>query len=256
MSNSTATPSTATPSTENKGTTNKQTLSEEEYKILKDYANIHHAGKLTKVEITSLLDKFKATPAEVPTEIQAILRRVEAINEEEIETLIAEIDVLDSRSRYIGYSAAFARAFRYLAFTSDVGEALRPVVRRTIVNASYGIAATYCIADVAWEGYKVHRSGHNDHGHPMTVPQMIVERSTFQLVASLLIPAVIIHTAVDVTKHFTKRINRFTKWGPSIAGLAIIPLLPLYLDEPAEKGIEYVFQNYGPWAEKKKDKHD
>jgi hypothetical protein len=36
-----------------------------------------------------------------------------------------------------------------------VGEALRPIVRKSIVNASYGVAASYCIADVAWESYKV-----------------------------------------------------------------------------------------------------
>jgi fission process protein 1 len=77
---------------------------------------------------------------------------------------------------------------------------------------------------------------------------MVVERSTFQLVASLVIPAVVIHSSVDFAKHFTKRIGRFQKWGPSIFGLAIIPLLPVFLDEPAEQAIEWGFKRFGPWA--------
>lgn len=174
----------------------------------------------------------------------------------EFDTFVHDVDAVEKQYRYAGYSAAFARAFRYLAFTSDVGEALRPVVRTTIVNASYGVAIGYCVADVAWETYKVNKTGKNEHGHPMTTLQMFVERSSFQLVASLVVPAVIIHSSVDFTKHVTKRIGRFQKWGPSIAGLAIIPLLPMYLDEPAEKAIDWVFARYGPWASSSKDKHE
>ena len=44
-----------------------------------------------------------------------------------------QISVNDSNLRYAGYSAGFARAFRYLAFTSDFGEALRPVISSRLV---------------------------------------------------------------------------------------------------------------------------
>ncbi len=47
-------------------------------------------------------------------------------------------------ARYAGYTAGFARAFRYLAFTSDFGEALRPVVSARIVSATYAVAFGYC----------------------------------------------------------------------------------------------------------------
>lgn len=194
----------------------------------------------------------------VPPEIKQILIKYDTnedghIDSEELMRLIDEVNRIEHRYRYVGYSAAFARAFRYLAFTSDVGEALRPVVRKSIVNASYAVAASYCVADVAWETYKVGKTGKNSLGHPMTVPQMVVERSTFQLVASLALPAVIIHSAVDFAKHFTKRIGRFQKWGPSVFGLAVIPLLPVLIDEPAERGIEWAFNKFGPWAKPKQD---
>ena len=50
-----------------------------------------------------------------------------------------QVTLSESQLRYAGYSAAFARAFRYLAFTSDFGEALRPVVARRVVNATYAV---------------------------------------------------------------------------------------------------------------------
>eukprot|EP00951_Prasinocladus_malaysianus_P022171 scaffold185170_cov44-Prasinocladus_malaysianus.AAC.2 len=50
-------------------------------------------------------------------------------------------------------AAAGSGAARYLAFTSDVGEAMRPVVSPRIVNASYAIAGGYMIGDVIYQGY-------------------------------------------------------------------------------------------------------
>jgi fission process protein 1 len=82
----------------------------------------------------------------------------------------------------------------------------------------------------------------------MTMSQIIVERSTFQLFASLVLPALFIHTCVDVAKFATKKMGRFQKWGPSVFGLACIPFLPLYLDHPVEHAIEQGFSKYGPWA--------
>ena len=38
------------------------------------------------------------------------------------------------------------------------------------------------------------------------------------------------------------------RWGPSVAGLSVIPLLPMYLDEVVENGVEWCFKHYGPWA--------
>lgn len=155
----------------------------------------------------------------------------------------------ESKIRLAAYTASFARAARYLAFTSDLGEALRPVVSRTIVNLTYGISAGYCVCDVAYAAYELkQRNGISPTGEPMSMTQLVVERSVFQLVASLLIPALLVHKTVDLGHMITKKIGRFQRWGPSIAGLAVVPFLPLYLDEPIEHAIEHVFHNYGPWA--------
>lgn len=47
---------------------------------------------------------------------------------------------------------------------------------------------------------------------------------------------------------------RFQRWGPSVAGLCFIPLLPLYLDHPVEQAVEQGFQRFGPWAKSSKEK--
>ena len=160
-----------------------------------------------------------------------------------------EFSLNESTARYAGYTVGLSRLFRYLAFTSDFGEALRPVVSARIVTGTYAIAFGYCIADVGIEAYKLHNRGYiTEKNQPMTLTQCVVERSAFQAVASIIVPFVIIHTTVDVTKRICYKIGRFKKWGPSVIGLSIIPLLPMYLDAPVEHAIEWSFERYGPWA--------
>lgn len=56
------------------------------------------------------------------------------------------------------------------------------------------------------------------------------------------------HTTVETAIEMTKKYGRFQKYGPTIAGLSVIPLLPLCLDEPIEHVLEYSFERWGPWA--------
>ena len=171
------------------------------------------------------------------------------LDEKEFKTIQKTFKTTDSSARYAAYSARAARLFRYLAFSSDFGEALRPVISPTVVKASYGVAGAYCVADVAWEAHKCKERGYkSEHGLPMTMTQCIVERSTFQALASVAIPFMLIHTSVDMTTKICKRIGKFQKWGPSIVGLLAIPILPMYLDEPVEKAVETFFHKYGPWS--------
>lgn len=119
----------------------------------------------------------------------------------------------------MGYTVGLSRAFRYLAFTSDFGEALRPVVSPKAVNASYAVAGGYCVVDVAWEAYKLKkRNNRTESGEYMTMTQLIIERSAFQALASIALPFLLIHTTVDITKKVCNKVGRFQKWGPSLAG--------------------------------------
>ena len=141
-------------------------------------------------------------------------------------------------------------AVRYAAYSSDVGEALRPILTPRWVNATYGLAITYVLGDVSYHGYLEQQRGGD-------VTRAVVHATTFQLLASLLIPAVLIHQVVHIShKGFTK-LGRYTKWGPSIVGLSCIPLMPL-IDHPVEHAVDKAFDSY--WdvimkAEAKESEH-
>lgn len=74
-----------------------------------------------------------------------------------------EVDSLESNARYLAYAGRLRTALiassRYLAYTSDVGEAFRPIVPPAVVTAAYGISWLYLSLDVGYEGYKSVHAG-------------------------------------------------------------------------------------------------
>ena len=154
--------------------------------------------------------------------------------------IVSPEDHLSGPTRYLAYASRLARLSRYLAFTSDVGEAFRPIVAPKWVTLSYGVSWAYCGVDVAYEGWKEHKKGKE----AKEVGWIVLERSIFQALASMLLPAATIHTQVHVFQHVFKRIGKFQKWGPTVAGLALLPVLPYMYDKPVEQGLEWVFKNY------------
>jgi fission process protein 1 len=257
-------------------------ISADERKVLMEVYDTDKNELLSDAELAAIVKDYndkKVTSEKALT----VLKRFDVdgngvIDGTEVLQFKHRVDMNETNARYAAYSASFARAFRYLAFTSDFGEALRPVVSKAIVNSSYAVAIGYCFADVGWEAYKLKKRNYlTEKGEPMSMTQCIVERSTFQAVASIAVPTLVVHTAVDIAKKVTTRVGRYTKWGPSIVGLSIIPLLPMYIDHPvgkygctrlilcgvsliyvfvvfSEHALEWTFANYGPWANKKSHK--
>ncbi|KAK2466454.1 hypothetical protein APHAL10511_002096 [Amanita phalloides] len=167
------------------------------------------------------------------------------------------VDSTDSSLRYLAYGARLRTALRagqrYLAYTSDVGEAFRPVVPPIVVTAAYGISWLYLAGDVAYETYKAHRLGPSpieasNFSEPTRLGIVAVQRATFQTIASMALPAFTIHTAVSQAKKaFASTKNaRVKTWGPTFTGLAIVPFLPYLFDHPVEAATERVFN----WARK------
>eukprot|EP00927_Polykrikos_kofoidii_P061555 TRINITY_DN56392_c0_g1_i1.p1 TRINITY_DN56392_c0_g1~~TRINITY_DN56392_c0_g1_i1.p1 ORF type:complete len:275 (+),score=11.72 TRINITY_DN56392_c0_g1_i1:75-827(+) len=152
--------------------------------------------------------------------------------------------------RYAAYMARvrfmFVRYSRYVAYFSDVGESFRPVLPPWAVNVTYGIAGAYVIGDVAYAGYKKHRAG-----HPQDVVAATCAHATvFQGIASLGLPAVIIHTVVHqaqslFAKPSFQKMPRVRAFGPSGLGLACIPFLPV-VDEPVERVTDALFDHVWP----------
>lgn len=167
-----------------------------------------------------------------------------------------DFDSKESPIRYLAYASRLSRFSRYLAFTSDVGEAFRPVISPFAVKLTYGISFAYCIGDIGFEGWKsIQRNDEKS-----LTSRIVLERTIFQGLASIFLPAVTIHTIVSQaqkqlkSRHFSPRV---VQWGPSAIGLACLPLLPVVLDEPIEMGMEKLFDNIWPLtpSESAKIKH-
>lgn len=212
----------------------KDIISSKEFNDIKKIYDKNNDGKLDDDEIIALIKDYNE--GTLSQDLQEIISRFDTnknghIDLNEIDHLRHVFHLQATDLRYAGYTASLARLFRYLAFTSDFGEALRPVIHSHLVTATYMIAFGYCVADVGIEAYQLHK---NNYIHPekdihMSMTQCIVERSTFQAFASLALPAVIIHQSVHFSKKMFQKIGRFTKWGPSVVGLSIIPFMPVYL---------------------------
>ncbi|KAG8457445.1 hypothetical protein KFE25_011300 [Diacronema lutheri] len=153
--------------------------------------------------------------------------------------------------RYLGFGRSLRQVFavstravgegaRYVAYSSDVGEAFRPIVPRWAVNATYGIAIAYIVGDV---GYTSYREAQKPDGN---VTRATAHAATFHACASLVGPAILIHQTVHFAQSAAKRSGRFVRWGPTLTGLALIPWLPRLLDEPAEHAIGWAFDAFWP----------
>lgn len=135
---------------------------------------------------------------------------------------------------------AVGEGARYVAYSSDVGEAFRPIAPSWAVSATYGLAIAYICGDV---GYTSYRESQKPDGH---VLRATAHATAFHACASLVGPAILIHQSVHAAQAVAKRSGRFIRWGPTLTGLALIPLLPVVLDEPAEHAIGWAFDTYWP----------
>ncbi|TFY53638.1 hypothetical protein EVJ58_g9342 [Rhodofomes roseus] len=184
---------------------------------------------------------------------------VEEKAKQELDSLAdRDVDSTDSEVRYMAYGARLRTVLRagqrYVAYTSDIGEAFRPVVPPAVVTAAYGISWLYLTGDVGYEAYKAHRRGPSPleaahFSEPTRVGMVAVKRATFQSIASMALPAFTIHTAVHQAKKAFANVKnpRVKMWGPTATGLAIVPILPYLFDKPVEHATDAAFE----WIEKK-----
>jgi mitochondrial fission process protein 1 len=157
-------------------------------------------------------------------------------------------------SRATRLIAPYSQQARYLAFTSDFGEAARPVVRPKIVTASYAVTWLYVLGDVATEGYHQWRKTPE---HRTQVIDKVSRVATFQLIASIALPFLVIHQTVKgstvlLKRYLSPKYASVHKWGPSAVGLGVIPFLPVTVDHPTEHAVDYVFNRFDPFGVAKK----
>jgi fission process protein 1 len=169
------------------------------------------------------------------------------LDEDEMRKLAHEYKTTETSFRYGGYgglAAIFARALRYTAYVSDVGESFRPIIHPNIVNLSYAVSISYVLGDVGYEGYKEYKRKSSNK----VIAETVGERFVFQLIASLLVPAFVIHSCVNVGKKIFAKYQggKYIRWGPTFLGLSVVPLLPLLIDPPVEYALETAKHTFFP----------
>lgn len=157
-----------------------------------------------------------------------------------VDLLKDDVHSNDLALRYIAFTGRIARIARYLAYTSDFGEAFRPVVHPLFVKASYGISWAYVIGDVGYEAYNMSYN-HGVQGTDLYVTTF--KRAVFQSIASMALPAFTIHTVVHQSARLFAKNSRLKRFGPSALGLACVPFLPLY-DHPVEHACDFIFAKF------------
>jgi fission process protein 1 len=155
---------------------------------------------------------------------------------------------IPDEARYMPYTRQIPRMMRiysrYVAYASDVGEALRPVRSSGFVNGCYGVAISYVCADI---GYSCWKENERNPGDWHKIGRTFAHATLFQGVASLLLPSLIIHSAVHYSHKPLLKLGRIPgRWGPVLIGLGLIPFLPAVCDHPVEWALDEGFKTYWP----------
>ncbi|KAL5346731.1 hypothetical protein ACLOAV_008438 [Pseudogymnoascus australis] len=187
----------------------------------------------------------------------------------------------ESSIRYAAYvtriRTALLSAQKYVTHASGIGESFRPVVYPNLVRAAYGISWSYLIGDVAHKGYKAYYSNQKilhpeayqgmlqerdkdakigldtavSSGGRYLKPGMVTplndwrsvmtQRALFQVIASIGLPALTVHTVVKYSSKALQQNSKNLKlrmYGPIGLGLATVPIWPFLFDKPVKEAVE------------------
>lgn len=122
---------------------------------------------------------------------------------------------------------------RMLAYASEVGESFRPIVPQWLVRSSYALSFLYVGADVAHTHQELLKNGVE------TQQKLLIEtadRFAWHCSASLLLPALSVHTIVSGSTRLLNKVPsaqnwpRTKAWAPTVIALASIPFIIHPLD--------------------------
>lgn len=109
--------------------------------------------------------------------------------EEKVESHHANNEAMDeSLGRYSAYAmrlrTLLVSSSRYIAYSSDIGEAFRPLTRPIVVQAAYGVSWAYIFADVGYTCYASCKGRDlGDPGVKTDVAWIATRRAVFQTLA-------------------------------------------------------------------------
>jgi len=185
--------------------------------------------------------------------------------------------IMQSAHRYVAYSSDIGESFRPVAhpyivrtaygiswayLAGDVAhEGWKAYIRnQRVLHPEYKLSEKGSVKDqlkelkdavTSTEGVKT--SNHKTGGEATAgkVPAIedwravMAQRAVFQSIASMGLPALLIHSIVKYSGRAMKDVKNKTlrTWGPIGLGITAVPFLPYIFDEPVEHATEWVFYN-------------
>jgi fission process protein 1 len=141
--------------------------------------------------------------------------------------LPSDIQTTDTILRYAGYFGQAARAVKYGQLVTV------PAMDPRIVRGTSIVSCCYILGDVIFEADKAHHIyGEDLNGTVRTA----TERLLFQVLSSVVLPYATVRAIVTTSR---RRVGNspsmLSRWGPQLAGLAVLPILPMIYDQPCNQ---------------------
>lgn len=138
---------------------------------------------------------------------------------------------------------------RWLAYVSEVGESLRPIIPRAAVNTGYAISGAYVLAETALYGKRLYAE------KDALMKTKTIDRGIWHTFASMAFPALAVNRTVHTSKwvfkgmigHLDKKESGLWKtnlyhlrrpiirFGPTLVAMSIIP----FIIHPIDDAVDY-----------------
>jgi len=143
---------------------------------------------------------------------------------------------------------------RITAYSTEFAEAFRPLIALRAVKALFAITYSYITGMLLM---RVRQASLTPGTSINFISRELAMEALVQGLVNFLIPLKFVHFVVHQAQHAVQALGlqgTLKVWGPTLLGLAVVPLLPL-LDHPAEHAIEAGFNKcweppHGPAAAK------
>ena len=137
---------------------------------------------------------------------------------------------------------------RPLAYASELGESVRPLVSTTLVRMMYAVSWGYVFLDTGVKTYSA-----RNHGREAMMYSCL-DTSIFHTFASMALPAFTIHSIVKYSGRLVKKglgESKIGKFLPTVLGIASIPFIIHPLDHFTEwamdKSIRNLYKKHVPY---------
>mmetsp|Transcript_8374 Transcript_8374/g.35046 ORF Transcript_8374/g.35046 Transcript_8374/m.35046 type:complete len:190 (+) Transcript_8374:19-588(+) len=140
---------------------------------------------------------------------------------------------------------------RYVGYTNEIGEAMRPVIPRLFVNASYAVAIGYALADTVHKGSLAYKNGQKKDLTPSQCWRLACDSAGYtavwQTLASVVVPPFFIHKMVNFSRYLLRNHTSLPqstrRWISVGCGIGIIPLII----HPIDYSVHWFMENsYNP----------